>query len=121
MATLAPTPEQFKAFTELQDEGPIVMVNLLKFKPDGGRDSYRIYGEKFAEMMMPKGVELVYLGDALMTLIGGEEWDEVVVIRYPSRDSFVEMVRDPAYQEISRYRTEALLDSRLILTKQLST
>ena len=51
MATLAPTPEQFKAFTELPDEGPIVMVNLLKFKPDGGRESYRIYGEKFAEMM----------------------------------------------------------------------
>jgi uncharacterized protein (DUF1330 family) len=121
MATLAPTPEQFRAFAELQDEGPIFMVNLLKFKPDGGRESYRIYGEKFAEMMMPKGVELLYLGNAVMTLIGEEEWDEVVVVKYPSRDSFVEMVQDPAYQEISRHRTEGLLDSRLILTKQPST
>ena len=84
---------------------------------------YRLVAEngEFAELMMPKGVELLYLGNAVMTLIGGEEWDEVVVVKYPSRVSFVEMVRDPAYQEISRYRTEGLLDSRLILTKQPST
>jgi uncharacterized protein (DUF1330 family) len=118
MATLTPTPEQFKAFTELQDEGPIVMVNLLKFRPDGGRDSYRTYAEKFQKLMGPKGVELLYRGSAVMSLIGEEEWDEVIVVKYPSRDSFVEMAMNEAYQEIAKYRTEALLDSRLILTKQ---
>jgi uncharacterized protein (DUF1330 family) len=118
VATLTPTPEQFKAFTELKDEGPIIMVNLLKFKPDGGRESYQTYGEKFQEMMAPKGVEVLYLGHAVMTLIGEEEWDEVIVVKYPSRDSFVEMATNEAYQEIAKYRTEGLLDSRLILTKQ---
>ena len=118
MAALTPTPEQFKAFTELQDEGPIMMVNLLKFKPDGGRESYQTYAEKFQEMMAPKGVEVLYLGHAVMSLIGEEEWDEVIVVKYPSRDSFVEMATNEAYQEIAKYRTEGLLDSRLILTKQ---
>jgi uncharacterized protein (DUF1330 family) len=118
MATLTPTPEQFKAFAELQDEGPIVMVNLLRFKPEGGRESYRLYAEKFVEMMVPKGVELLYLGTAVMSLIGEEEWDEVIVVKYPSRDSFVEMAMNEDYQEISKHRTEGLLDSRLILTKQ---
>jgi uncharacterized protein (DUF1330 family) len=118
MATLTPTPEQFKAFTELQDEGPIVMINLLKFRPDGGRESYRTYAEKFQELMTPKGVEVLYHGSAVMSLIGEEEWDDVLVVRYPSRDSFVAMAMNEAYQEISKYRTEGLLDSRLILTKQ---
>jgi uncharacterized protein (DUF1330 family) len=118
MATLTPTAEQFKAFTELQDEGPIVMVNLLKFRPDGGRDSYRTYAERFQELMGPQGVELLYWGSAVMSLIGEEEWDEVIVVKYPSRDSFVEMAMNEAYREIAKYRTEGLLDSRLILTKQ---
>ena len=107
-----------KAFAALQDEGPIIMINLLKFKPDGGRESYQTYGAKFSEMMMPKGVEVIYRGKAVMSVIGQEDWDEVIVVKYPSRDSFIEMSMDAAYQEIAKHRTAGILDSRLILTKQ---
>ncbi|MCP4749438.1 MAG: DUF1330 domain-containing protein, partial [Proteobacteria bacterium] len=47
MEFVSPTREQMAAFAELQDEGPIYMLNLLKFKPDGGEDSYEIYVQKF--------------------------------------------------------------------------
>ena len=36
MEFVTPTQEQMKAFAELPDEGPIYMLNLIKFKPDGG-------------------------------------------------------------------------------------
>ena len=36
---MGPTPEQMQQFMSLPD-GPIVMVNLLKFKPDGGAEEY---------------------------------------------------------------------------------
>lgn len=35
-----------------------------------------------------------------MTLIGNEEWDEVLVAEYPSIDAFLEMQRDKGYQAV---------------------
>ena len=45
MAFIMPTEDQFKRIMEEDYKGPIVMVNLLKFKPDGGAESYRKYYE----------------------------------------------------------------------------
>lgn len=117
MGIVNPTQEQMKAFAEMQDEGPIYMINLLKFKPDGGRESYQTYGMKFAEIMMSKGVEIIYRGRAVMTVIGEEDWDEVIVVKYPSKDSFIEMTMNPEYQEAAKHRTAGIEDSRLVFTK----
>jgi hypothetical protein len=37
---LEPTPEQFAALAARPTDAPVVMVNLLKFKSDGGRERY---------------------------------------------------------------------------------
>ena len=37
---LLPTPAQMQDFIALPDDHPIVMVNLLKFKPNGGQAEY---------------------------------------------------------------------------------
>lgn len=118
MGILAPTEAQLGEMVKLTEECPLVMVNLLKFKPNGGEATYRIYSEKFMAIMGPLGVEVVFKGDCMMTAIGEDEWDEVVVVRYPSRDAFDEMERNPAYQEAFQYRTDALSDSRLFITKE---
>lgn len=118
MGLLTPTDAQAAEMIKLVDDCPLVMVNLLKFKPDGGEATYRIYSEKFMEIMEPMGVEVVYQGECAMTAIGNEEWDEVIVVRYTSRDAFEEMEQNPAYQEAFAYRTEALEDSRLYITKE---
>ena len=54
-----------------------------------------------------------------MTVIGEEDWDEVLVVKYPSKDAFIEMAMDPEYLEILKHRTAGVLDSRLIYTKQV--
>ena len=51
-------------------------------------------------------------------MIGHEKWDRVIVVKYPSRDVFIEMYQNKEYQEISKYRMEGLADSRLFLTKE---
>ena len=38
-----PTREQFKALMAQDYKGPIMMINLLKYKKDGGRESYEKY------------------------------------------------------------------------------
>jgi hypothetical protein len=40
----------------------------------------------------------------------------MVVVRYPSRSAFLQLVGDPAYQAISHLRTEALEEAVLEAT-----
>ena len=51
MSFIMPTQDQFKQLMAQEYKGPIVMVNLLKFKPDGGAESYRKYYEATKELM----------------------------------------------------------------------
>ena len=117
MAFIMPTEDQFMQIMSQDYKGPIVMVNLLKFKPDGGAESYRKYTEATRELMLGKGItRVVYRGQGLMAVIGDEEWDEIALYEYSSIDAFIEMNRDKRYQAVVPYRTEALLDSRLYCT-----
>jgi uncharacterized protein (DUF1330 family) len=117
MAFIEPTRDQFKQLMAQDYKGPIVMVNLLKFKPAGGAESYRKYYEAVIKLMYGKTIiRIVYRGNGLMSLIGNEEWDAVALYEYPSIDAFIEMNRNKDYQDIVHYRTDALDDSRLYCT-----
>ena len=117
MSFILPTQDQFKQIMSQQYKGPIVMVNLLKFKPDGGAESYKKYYEATKQIMEGKGISrVVYRGNGLMPVIGEEEWDEIALYQYDSIEAFIEMNRNKEYQAIIHYRTEALLDSRLYCT-----
>ena len=117
MTYIMPTEDQFKRLMEEEYKGPIVMVNLLKFKPDGGAESYRKYYKATAALMMGKSItRAVYRGNGLMPVIGDEEWDEIALYEYPSIEAFIEMNRNKEYQAVVHYRTEALLYSRLFCT-----
>jgi uncharacterized protein (DUF1330 family) len=47
-------------------------------------------------------------------LVGKEEWDEILVVEYPSRKAFLNMVQSDEYKVPKQIRNEALEDSRLI-------
>ena len=114
---IMPTPDQFKQLMSQGYKGPIVMVNLLKFKPDGGAESYRKYYQATKELMADKAItRTIYRGNGLMPVIGEEEWDQVGLYEYPSIDAFIEMNRDKRYQDVVPLRTNALIDSRLYCT-----
>lgn len=44
----------------------------------------------------------------------GEQWDELLLVRYPSKEAFLSMIGDPEYQAATVHRTAALADSRLL-------
>ncbi|MFT4632642.1 MAG: hypothetical protein ACI9BC_001658, partial [Crocinitomicaceae bacterium] len=56
---------------------------------------------------------------ALNNIIGNDAWDIVIMVAYPQRRQFVEMMRDPDYLAIAPMRAAALADSRLIEMDQL--
>jgi uncharacterized protein (DUF1330 family) len=112
-----PTPEQFDAFAHHAREGEVVMINLLHFAPSGdsdtseGADAYRQYGEAAIKMVEARGGRLVWMGRPEHVVIGDTEndrWDLAVLVSYPSRQAFVEMVTTPEYSDVHRDRKRGL-------------
>lgn len=116
MATIDPTREQISELSRSATEGPIVMVNLLKFKVDGGRESYSKYSELAGPHLERAGGRVIYHGEGRHTVIGQDGWDSVLLVEYPSRKAFLDMVMNPEYQAFTHFRTDALVDSRLYCT-----
>lgn len=112
-----PSRAQLEALLQLDLDGPLVMVNLLKFKPDGGAEAYARYAEQAAPFLAKTGAKVRYLGRVAATVIGGEEWDEVILVEYPSKAAFFEMTQNPDYP--GGVRAGALLDSRLYCTREV--
>ncbi|MGV9661424.1 DUF1330 domain-containing protein [Nocardia niigatensis] len=116
-----PTEQQVQTFVAAAHDSdtPVVMVNLLAFNDVGGRDSYQRYGAEVQPHLDRVGATVVYAGDAAQVVIGGEDtpwWDMILIVAYPSRAKFLEMVLDPGYQAIAVHRTAALQTSGLIAT-----
>jgi uncharacterized protein (DUF1330 family) len=110
-----PRGADLKRFLSEDSDGPVVMLNLLRFA-EGGRESYEKYSTAIRETFLPRyGGEVLYAGDGHTPLVAepGQEWDAVLLVRYPDRAAFSRMVADPEYQEFTRFRTEALTEAVL--------
>jgi uncharacterized protein (DUF1330 family) len=61
---------------------------------------------------------VLYVGDCSTALVAPSawDWDAVLIVRYPSRQTFSEMVSDPAYQAVTHLRSEALTEAVLQAT-----
>jgi uncharacterized protein (DUF1330 family) len=112
-----PTGQDLKRFLSEDPGGPVVMLNLLKYKP-GGQDRYRAYTAALEDYLPRIGAEVLYAGDSSTGLVEPEgwDWDALLVVRYPSRDAFSAMVRDPEYHRVTHLRTEALSEAVLQAT-----
>jgi len=115
--SILPTEEQFQNINTVSDEGELVMVNLLRFKPEGGEALYEKYSQLIYPILKRIGARVIYYGNGVMTFIGDDYWDAILLVEYPSRSVFVQMVQDPEYLKASKYREEGLLDSRLYVTR----
>ena len=102
-----PTPEQMEAFLALPD-GPVLMVNLLKFTPDGGAEEYAKYIAGVRPILQSIGARIVVSGEAATCLIGNGDWDMVAIVEYPSPAAFFQMVNSDAYLAVHDHRKAGL-------------
>jgi uncharacterized protein (DUF1330 family) len=101
--------------------GPIVIMNLLKFKDaagDGrtGRQAYADYGALAAEILPLYGAEVVWTGRQQEIVTGGvqDDWDVVLLVCYPSVGALARMSASPEYRAIYHHRTAALARETVI-------
>ena len=118
-SSLEPTPEQFAALAARPADAPVVMVNLLTFRPDGGRASYARYAQEVAPHLQRVGGTVRYAGSAPTQVIGDGErpwWDAILVVEYPSPGAFIDMVTNAEYIKVHEHRAAALKRCDLIAT-----
>lgn len=108
-----PNLDDIHRFIADDDGGPVVMLNLLRFAD--GRAAYEAYAAATAPHLARVGGSVVYagLGGAAVIAEPGQSWDAVLLVRYPSRQAFLQMVMDPSYQDITHMRTAALREAVL--------
>lgn len=127
MSAILPRPEEIQALVSDPDQGPVVMLNLLRFKEraDGeegtGADAYRRYGDAVIKMVEARGGKVLWSGRATHVLIGSEadKWDAVALVQYPSPAAFLDMGMSAEYQKIHGHREAGLEATVLIACRPL--
>ena len=108
-------------------EGAIDMVNLFKFRdraryPEGsgepersGREAFEVYARLLAPVVATcGGCEPIWRGRVHFDATGGgtDTWDEMLVMRYPSRQALIQLLRSPEFAAIHPHRSAAISDSQ---------
>lgn len=121
-----PRGEQLQALLAAKADGPIVMLNLLKFHPraryeDGdhgltGAEAYGLYGVEVTKLVLKLGGRMIYFGPAEAVTIGDvtPNWNSVALVEYPSRAAFVQMAMSPEMEKIAHHR-KAGLEGQLLI------
>lgn len=97
---LAPKPEAIDALLTPEEDGPVVFLNLLKFKGEEGRKAYDEYFRLSVKHGPRFGAEFIFLGIPTLTLIaddGEAFWDAVWLVRYPNRKQFHNIMHDEVF------------------------
>ena len=107
--SLYPTKEQIQALLADPAAGPVVMVNLLRFKP-GGEADYRRYAEAMRKLVEGRGGRFLWSGRVTAQVVGtgGEGFEIVGLVEYPSRKAFVEIATSKEVAEIGVHRSAGL-------------
>lgn len=128
---LDPSDEGVRRLLQRGIEGPVTMLNLLRFRewadysrfpelappaPISGREAYDRYVRHTLPFLSATGGSVQFFGIGGHNFVGpsDERWDLVMLIRQASVDDFFAFARNAEYQAGIGHRAAALEDSRLL-------
>jgi len=126
MIAVYPKQEQLAALLASAEAGPVVMLNLLRFKerataPDEGatgQEAYQRYGDAMIRLVESRGGRLLWQGRVDSQVIGAEAegFHVAALVEYPSRKAFVEIATSPEVAGIGVHRAAGLEGQWLLAT-----
>lgn len=123
------TKKQFTDFMSKYPSGqPVTMLNILKFRTrsgkgdESGEKAYNRYSKNMVPLLKKAGGKLIWAGKVNITLIGDEGIppDRILVVRYPSKEAFIEMTTSEAYKKVGHDREIALQYGGLLACQDLT-
>ena len=126
-----PTADQFRALRDDPHDGPIVQVNLLKFRvkaeyaadherhgaDEPGGEAYQRYVDAFTDAAAEIGGVCLLYGTTERYFIGGGDWDAVLINHFPNRAAFIQTLNHPEYHTMHEHQDAGLLCQELITTR----
>jgi len=109
-----PTDAQIQEVLHFPDDGPVVMLNLNRYRD---RDAYlQQYGLVALAAIEGVGGRILWQSDVQQTVIGddGDRYDEAIAVWYPNRAAFLGLMDQPGYLEATAAR-EASLERAMLL------
>jgi hypothetical protein len=112
------------ATTPPEEDGPVWMVNLMKYREVAdyaddrgvaisGREADDLYAP--TESLAAIGAEVAFFGDVDQQLLGDAPvWDRVGVVKYPTRRSFIEMQSRPDFQRQHVHKDAGMAETIVI-------
>lgn len=131
-SSIDPTGPQVRNLRDNGPDGPVVMLNLLKFRERAnypadsgfaalsGEEAYKRYQHAFVVTVgATSQAQVLYDGPAQNVVIGDPaakeaDWDKVLLVRYPSRKHFLAMMADEEYRKALVHRYAGLERTVLI-------
>jgi hypothetical protein len=128
---LDPSDANVRALLDRKISGPIVMLNLLRFRdiadysaspalappePISGRAAYDRYIEHTLPYLRASGGDVTFMGDGGAFFVGPieERWDFAMLVRQNSIDDFFAFASNAEYIAGVGHRTAAVEDTRLL-------
>ena len=113
------------------DDGPVTMLNLVKYREraaDGtssGREAYERYTRAAGAYVEARGGRVLWAGvvaeAALQDGLADDEcdWDWALLVYYPNRAAFLDMVTSPEYLAANEHRTNGIAKHAILASKTL--
>lgn len=131
MPYIDPTQEAGAAFIGRAISGPVVMLNLLRFReladysgspelapdqPISGAEAYQRYEDHSRPFLHATGGQVLFRGEGGPPLTGPpeERWDLILLVRHRDVETFLSFADNADYLACIGHRTAALADSRLV-------
>lgn len=106
--------KQFEALSNVSENEPVVILNLLKF-PDSGELNNE-YMKATYPFFVNSGAEILYQENIIHTFISDKnvaKWNKMLLVKYASKNNFINITTAEGYA--GHLRAAALSDSRLFV------
>lgn len=111
------------ATTPPEQDGPIFMVNLMKYheiaqysNADAPQVSGREADDKYnpASILNKIGADIVFVADVTKNHIGDEDWDRIAIVRYATRKSFIDMQQRKDFAEKHEHKAAGMKRTTIV-------
>jgi len=103
-------------------QGPVLMLNMIKFRDK--KVYFEQYIPAFNQVVQQLGIEGVtvkLVSEVVANIVADEheQWDEIVLVEYPSAEAFATIAQSEIYHEIANPLREAgTAELKLFMTRK---
>ena len=98
-----------EALAKSPNEGPVAMLNLVKYR---NHEAYAEYGKLTGKLVAEHGGRLLWAGTVAEVALdegGDTDWDFAAIVLYPSRQAFIDLVTSEQYLDANEVRRRGIV------------